>query len=254
MLNGYPLRKYTWKDWLLMIFTSSLVLQIVVAIGASFLVDIDLSGLDSETVRMMTEQEVLRLSINSTVYGTIISLPLVLLAIHWRKIPLINRRHLSRNESFLIRGLNKEDWKFLLRYIPISYVLYTIGSVIVAYFFGATEAANQVAVESLFDYVPMWIMFVMIVIVAPIAEELLFRGIVLFPGDRRETTWIRVITSAILFGLVHGPTDVYSLYTYVGMGFIFGYASKRTQTVEAAMVYHFLNNLMGFLVIYGQYI
>lgn len=89
----------------------------------------------------------------------------------------------------------------------------------------------------------------MIVVVAPIAEELLFRGIILFPGNRLETSWTRTIISALLFGLIHGPTDVYSFYTYVGMGFIFSYAAKKTQTVEAAMVYHFLNNLLGFIVI-----
>lgn len=241
MLDGYPLRKYDWKDWLLMALTSSLFLQVVAVVVLSYLAGFLMAGYSSEMV--------LSISVNGTVYGTILSLPLTLLVVYWRKIPIINRKQLSKQESFLIRGLTKEDWKFLVKYIPLSYILYLVGSMVVAYFFGATEAANQVAVESLFDYVPIWVMFIMIVIVAPIVEELLFRGMFLFPGDRLDTTWVRTIISAILFGLIHGPTDVYTAYTYIGMGLMFSYASKRTQSVEAAMVYHFLNNLAGFLVI-----
>ena len=253
MLQGYPLRQYTWKDWLLMILSSSIVLQIVVALGASLLVNIDTSGLSAEAANAVVAQQLFRLSINSSVYGTLISLPLVLLVMHWRKIPLLNRRQLSKKESFIIRGLNKEDWKFLVKYIPVSYVLYIAGSMIVATLFDAGQPENQIAVESLFNYVPLWVMFIMIVIVAPIAEELLFRGIFLFPGKAHKRTWVRVIISAVLFGLVHNPTDVHSFYTYVGMGFIFAYASKRTQSVEAAIVYHFLNNLLGFLVILSEF-
>ncbi len=75
-------------------------------------------------------------------------------------------------------------------------------------FFGEMEAVNQDAIVLLFDYIPVWVMFIMIVIVAPIAEEVLFRGIMVFPGDKLDTTWLRVIISAVLFGLIHSPTDI----------------------------------------------
>lgn len=241
MFDGYPLRKYNWKDWLFMALGSSMVLQVIAVLVLSYTMGMFVSNV---TFDLITE-----VSIYGTVYGTILSLPVTLLVIYWGKLPIFNRKQLSKKESFIIRGLTKEDWKFLVKYIPVSYILYILGSVIVAYFFGISEAQNQVAVESLFDYVPLWIMFIMIVIVAPIAEELLFRGILLFPGDRLNTTWLRTIISAILFGLVHAPQDVYTAYTYIGMGFIFAYAAKRTKSVESSMVYHFLNNLVGFLQI-----
>ena len=246
MLDGYSLRKYDWKDWVLIIISSSLVLQVlfsllIVNFGPIFMRIVSSSPLTYEVF----EQYVFL----GIVYGTIGSLPLTLWIIYRRKIPLINRRQLTKEQSFIIRGLTKKDWKFLLKYIPSSYFIYMMGQIMLAYFLGSSEPVNQMAVESLFDYVPHWQMFIMIVIVAPIAEELLFRGILLFPGDHLKTTWLRVLISAVLFGLVHNPTDLLSLYTYVGMGFIFSYASKRTETVEAAMVFHFLNNLLGFLAV-----
>lgn len=246
MLDGYPLRKYDWKDWVLMIISSSLVLQVVFSMGMVNVGPIVMSVLsDIPITREILEQFIF----SGTVYGTLASLPITLLIVYWRKIPLFNRRQLTKEQSFIIRGLTKSDWKFLLKYIPTSFILYTLGQVILSQFLGASEPVNQLAVESLFDYIPLWQMFLMIVVVAPITEELLFRGILLFPGDHLKTTWLRVLISAVLFGLVHNPTDLLSLYTYVGMGFIFSYASKRTETVEAAMVYHFLNNLLGFLAV-----
>jgi len=246
MLDGYSLRKYDWKDWVLMIISSSLVLQVVFSMGMVNVGPVVMSVLsDISITREMLEQFLF----SGTVYGTLASLPITLLIVYWRKIPLFNRRQLTKEQSFIIRGLTKSDWKFLLKYIPTSFILYTLGQVILSQFLGASEPVNQLAVESLFDYIPLWQMFIMIVIVAPIAEELLFRGILLFPGDHLKTTWLRVLISAVLFGLVHNPTDLLSLYTYVGMGFIFSYASKRTETVEAAMVFHFLNNLLGFLAV-----
>lgn len=241
MLDGYPLRKYDWKDWVLMGLSSSLFLQVAAVIALSYFIGLFMTTYSPDIL--------VSISINGTVFGTLLSLPLTLLVVYLRKIPIFNRKQLSKEESFIIRGLTKEDWSFLVKYIPFSYVLYMVGSSVVAYLFGASEAANQIAVESLFDTIPVWAMFLMIVVVAPIVEELLFRGMFLFKGDRLDTTWTRLLISAILFGLIHRPSDVYTAYTYIGMGLMFSYASKRTQSVESAIIYHFLNNLVGFLVI-----
>lgn len=240
MLKGYPLRDYTWKDWVLLIVSSGLALQFIVAFLATMFSDIDPNNMEAVLA------QVERITLNAAVYGTIISLPLSLMVIHWRKIPIFNRKQLSKSEWFIVPGLSKKDWSFLMKYIPISFVLYTTGNVIMTLLFGEMEAVNQDAIVSLFDYIPIGLMFIMIVIVAPIAEEVLFRGILLFPGNKLDTTWLRVMISAVLFGLIHSPTDIQSLYTYVGMGIMFSYAAKKTQSVEAAIVYHFLNNLLAF--------
>lgn len=243
MLKGYPLRDYTWKDWVLMILTSGLSLQFIISFFASLMSDVDPTNVEA----LMAQIE--RITINASIYGTLLSLPLTLWVIYIRKIPIFNRKKLRKSESFIIPGLTKKDWNFLAKYIPISFVLYTIGNIIMTMIFGEMEAVNQEAIESLFDFIPVSILFVMIVIVAPITEEVLFRGIMVFPGKKLDTTWVRVIISAVLFGLIHTPTNIPSLYSYVGMGVMFSYAAKKTQTVEAAIVYHFLNNLFAFFAI-----
>lgn len=244
MFEGYPLRKYKLGDWLLMLLASAFVLQILLLILASGITqsypDLFFSNLQSET-------EIVSELINfSAVFGTILSLPLTLLVVTQRKIPLFNRKQLNRQESFVVRGLDKEDWKFLVQYIPSSYILFLLGNELVTIIFGQAEAVNQLAIEEMFKSVPVWQLFIMIVVVAPVVEELLFRGLILFSGQELETTWLRVIISAILFGAIHNPTNIQSIYSYVGMGLIFSYAAKRTQSIEAPIIYHVLNNLLAF--------
>lgn len=247
MLDGYPLRKYKVMDGVLMIMVSTFVLQILVTLLSSKMVQV-FPNLFFEGVH--SEAEVISKLIYVTSFlGTVLSLPLTLLVVYWRKIPFFNRKHLTKEESFVVRGLSKKDWKFLVKYIPSSYVLYLLGNILLIRVFGEAEAVNQLAVESMFDYIPLWQMFIMIVVVAPIVEELLFRGLLLFSGNKQGTTWLRVVISAILFGMIHNPTNIQSFYTYVGMGFIFSYAAKRTNSIEAPIIYHFLNNLVGFFAI-----
>lgn len=245
MFEGYPIRKFTIKDWLLIIVTSSLVLQLLVTRLSlnviSFLPEKLLLFFQIEA------QGIAQLIYSAAVWGTIISLPLTLLVIYKNKIPFFNRKHLTKEESFIIRGLTKSDWKFLLPYIPLSFLFFNFGHSLIVHFFGEGEALNQLAVESMFNYLPIWQIFLMTVIVAPIVEEVLFRGLILFSAGRKTPSWLRLIVSSLLFGLVHSPTNISSLYIYVGMGFLFSYAAKRTNSLEAPIVYHFLNNLLGFI-------
>lgn len=234
-------------DWILMIVTSTFVLQIAMTFLLSKMVQV-FSGLFLSTT--LSEADIVSSIIyKSSFLGTVLSLPLTLLVVYWRRILFFNRKQLTKKESFIVRGLNQADWKFLVKYIPTSYILYLLGNGIIVSIFGEAEAVNQMAVESMFNYIPLWQMFLMIVIVAPIVEELLFRGLILFAGDRLETSWLRVIVSATLFGMIHNPTNMQSVYTYVGMGLVFAYAGKRTNSIEAPIIYHFINNLIGFLAI-----
>lgn len=247
MFAGYPLRKYRVLDWLLIFLTSALVLQFVMI---QLLSKMTQAFPDIFYPNIYTNEELLSTILrDSSFLGTILSLPLTLFVVYLRKIPFFNRKHLSKKESVLIRGLNKKDWHFLVRYIPISYGLYLLGSGLVVSIFGEADAVNQLAIESLFEYMPLWQLFLMIVIAAPIVEELLFRGLILFSNGKIETTWMRVIISAVLFGAAHSPTNIQSFYTYVGMGLILAYAAKRTKSIEAPIIYHILNNLVGFITL-----
>lgn len=226
-LKGFPLRKLNGKDHLWMWALSPLVLQMLIP---QLMIEVTRGNVGQEQV------------ILGAAIGSVISLPILFYVIVKRKIPIVNRK----KRPLFSFGLSKKDWLFLLWYIPVAMIVFSLGAQVVYNIFGEPEAVNQQAVESMATIVPLWLMFIMVVISAPLVEEWLFRGLLLFHNPTKEVSWFWVIVSAVLFGLVHTPTDIASAYTYMGMGLMFGYAVKHTGSVEAAVVFHFINNALAF--------
>ena len=85
-------------------------------------------------------------------------------------------------------------------------------------------------------------LFVFAVVVAPLAEELFFRGLVLQTVWRyTRHAWLAIVVSAALFGLIHfpQPQDVLPLCT---MGIMLGYIRLRTRSLTACILVHALFN------------
>lgn len=243
--EGYPLRKITIGEQLLM----WLVSPVFFPLFASILFGVVYGVMNTGQAADELLEGIGSLDGFISFIGFTGSLLLMALIIKVKKIPIMNRKRLKRQESAGIRGLTKEDWKFLAWFVPVSYVLFNIGGTILEIIMGGGELVNQEAVEALVVDTPLWMLFILIVIAAPIAEEWLFRGVIFFRKDHNEISWTTVIITSILFGLIHIPTTVVAAYTYIGMGVLFGYAAKRTKSVEAAIFFHFFNNLIGFIVL-----
>lgn len=81
-------------------------------------------------------------------------------------------------------------------------------------------------------------------VVIPVAEELLFRG-VLYGGLRRYGVARATIVSAAVFGLAHGPTVV-ALGAFV-LGVIMALVYERTGSLWPAVVAHGVNNAILFV-------
>lgn len=80
-----------------------------------------------------------------------------------------------------------------------------------------------------------------IAVVAPIVEEMLFRGAVMDSMLQRGYTPIKVIIlSAALFGFIHlNPVQV--VFAFL-MGIVFGWIRLKTGSISSVIVGHILNN------------
>jgi hypothetical protein len=97
------------------------------------------------------------------------------------------------------------------------------------------ELANQNGIFS----------FVAIVIVAPILEELIFRGIILNGLLRKYSPAKSIIISSILFGIVH-----LNPWQFIGaliIGLFSGWIYYKTRKLTLAIMIHFVNNLIAFI-------
>ncbi|MBD7913542.1 CPBP family intramembrane metalloprotease [Clostridium sp. Sa3CUN1] len=90
-------------------------------------------------------------------------------------------------------------------------------------------------------------------IVAPIAEEFLFRGVVYNTLNRKISVRWTIIIQAILFGVFHGNLIQGSYATLLGV--IFGYVTYKTKSLWPAIIMHMTNNLVATMAPYilGNY-
>lgn len=84
-------------------------------------------------------------------------------------------------------------------------------------------------------------------IVAPITEEIFFRGF-LFKGFREKYGWVNALMfSSIIFALFHG--QIATLIPTFLLGALFAYMVQRTESIYPGMILHFAVNAMGALVL-----
>lgn len=105
--------------------------------------------------------------------------------------------------------------------------------------FSGGKAINNIA-EIVTKLDPLTILTM--VIVAPIAEETIFRKL-LIDHTVRFGEANAVVFSALAFGLFHG--NLYQVFYAFGIGLIFGYVYVRTRNVRYTMLLHFIINFMG---------
>lgn len=158
----------------------------------------------------------------------------------WRRLISFNRVWWSRS-AWLTAGS-----AFIL-----MYVVNLLGSYLIE-LGGQTTTANQQLIEDLSRQLPVFFIFLAVVIGAPLGEELLCRGFIpaVFSG-RFEL--LGHVLGTLLFALLHGPTDVGSWLIYGGMGLILALIRYKSGRLEYAILAHSLNNFLGFLSLMGWF-
>ncbi|MCH4169855.1 MAG: CPBP family intramembrane metalloprotease [Lactobacillus sp.] len=84
---------------------------------------------------------------------------------------------------------------------------------------------------------------------APLAEELLFRG-VLMNFFFKNRFWPGILISAVAFGLSHANNTWTGALTYIVLGGILAFIYKKTNNLKITIVIHFLNNFPLLLLLF----
>lgn len=88
------------------------------------------------------------------------------------------------------------------------------------------------------------------VIVAPIVEELLFRGIIFNRLNRRFSFAAAILVSSILFGICHEPGGMFSAFVF---GCCMAILYVKSSNILVPILAHFLNNLLSEMIYYFDY-
>jgi membrane protease YdiL (CAAX protease family) len=115
-----------------------------------------------------------------------------------------------------------------------AYLLFAIAYTAV---FGAP---HQEDIAEGFGALPVQI--ALIVLAAPISEEICFRGM-LFGGFRRRLPAVpAALGSAIIFGLLHAITGISAVPPLIAFGFILALLYEQTGSIVPGIIIHMLNN------------
>lgn len=128
--------------------------------------------------------------------------------------------------------------------IPGTQFLSNLLTAVISVIFPSWLEAYEELIESagLSGDIPL-LMILYSVFLAPISEELIFRGVILRIGKRAFSFWIANIIQAFLFGAFH-QNMLQGCYTFV-LGLFLGYICEKGGTIYHAIFFHFLFNLWG---------
>jgi len=82
------------------------------------------------------------------------------------------------------------------------------------------------------------------------AQEVLFRGVMFFALWRWKGWKVALVTSSVLFGLVHVLKGIYFVVATSLIGLVYGYVTYRTRNIVGPMIAHGLHNfILGFMLV-----
>jgi membrane protease YdiL (CAAX protease family) len=129
-----------------------------------------------------------------------------------------------------------------LKWMPAAIGAYLIFAIAYTAVFGQPE---QEDVAEAFGAIPVQIL--LIVVAAPISEEVCFRGM-LFGGLReRLPRLLAALVSALIFGGLHATTGLSAVPVLVAFGFILALLYEKTGSIVPGILLHMLNNSVALL-------
>lgn len=87
------------------------------------------------------------------------------------------------------------------------------------------------------------IVLIVIIIGAPLVEELLFRGVLFEELNRIVSVKTTIILTALIFGLYH--FNILQTPNTFFMGLVLAYVYYKTKTIKAPIIVHLTNNLLA---------
>lgn len=133
-------------------------------------------------------------------------------------------------------------------------IIILIGNYVITYahvLFNGTPAKianNQATLNTLVTPHLILGLVILVLIVAPIIEEIMFRGVLINMVLGQFSFWTKVVVSGVAFGLFHviGTSfQLTALLQYSFMGMVLGYAFLKTNRLQSSMMLHFTNNFIA---------
>ena len=220
----------------LWVFAGFLVAQLIVmlAVKGFGVLGVSLGAIDAT---------VLNFVVAACVYG--VSLVIVI-GVPW----LVRRARTSRTDLGLTR---LPEW-FDLLLAPAGVIIYILGSGLVIHIVTQLVPgfdANQhqdIGFSNLVRQYELLLAFVTLVIIAPLAEETLFRGYLYGKLRKSAPIWVAMLITSALFGFLHGQWNV-GIDVFV-LSLVMCTLREITGSIWAGVLLHMIKNGLAFFILF----
>lgn len=222
-----------------------LVLQIVVSIAAvmiAFSPDLMKPGADMAEI-MKHAQDIKTIAL-PTIWALTISNALILLGLFF---------YLRKDNRSAV--IHSDRWSQLGNGATLILILAVLALIFAANFIYSTYVIPDVMVQQqmrgLFSAIPQTyantaLLFVAVVLLAPIVEEYLFRGLLQTSLMHKMPPFAAIALSSVAFGLIH--MDPFAFPVLAILGAAFGYLYYKTGSLRINIAVHVLNNALALLL------
>ncbi len=154
----------------------------------------------------------------------------------------------------------KQDLSNVLSKIQLNYILIIVFANIF-FSYGMLFLSNEILVHfqslnfSVGFYAPLMSLsvfgaFISAVVISPIAEELIFRGVLLNRLKLVTPTIFAILISSLIFGAIHGFGSIISAFVFaICMAILY----LKTENICVPILAHFLNNLFAEIISFADY-
>ena len=160
--------------------------------------------------------------------------------------------HGFKMKFFDLDHLTRERLLFTFKVYGLMFIIQIIYSYAIPYIAPEyTTTANQAVVDQLFLGMHKVGAFINIVILTPIIEEFVIRGLIMkyiFP----LMPYVGFIVSTLVFTFLHSPGNLIDFFVYFIMACGITYVYWRTRRLEYPILFHMLNNGIAFMAMLMQ--
>jgi membrane protease YdiL (CAAX protease family) len=131
-------------------------------------------------------------------------------------------------------------------YLLLSALLITLAGIVFPQI--DLQQAQEIGFRNLADYSQYLLAFLTLVVVAPLAEEILFRGYLYGKLRKHAPLWLAMLVTSGLFGLAHGQWNV-AIDTFA-LSAVMCSLREVTGSIWAGVLLHMLKNGLAFYLLF----
>lgn len=144
--------------------------------------------------------------------------------------------------------LTGKDWLWNIGYFILIRIVVIVFSIFIVRIYGEEFTDNDQVIINVLDQgstIFVISMLITITFIAPLIEELVFRGMMTHYLFNGRQDWLVVLVSSLAFSMLHLSGNWLSFALYFAMGIVLHLAYFRRGSIKDAMIVHALNNILA---------